>query len=153
MTVVRDLSSQTILLVEDEASDAALIQRALTKGGVSNPVDVVHDGQNALDYLFRTGTYAVNDAQPLPCLVLLDLKLPKVSGLEVVRQVKAAELLKRVPIVVLTSSAQAEDRRRAYDNGVNSYLVKPAELRLFEELAIQIRQYWLEWNTLADARA
>ena len=139
-----------ILLVEDEASDAALMRRALTKGGVPNPVDVVEDGQYALDYLLRAGIYAEKVSQPLPCLILLDLKLPRVSGLEVVRQVKEIEVLRRIPIVVLTSSSQAEDRRQAYDNGVNSYLVKPGALSRFEALGSQIRQYWLDYNILAD---
>lgn len=155
MTSPRQNASRTqdpvqILLVEDEETDVKLIRRALKKGGVVNKVQVVRDGQQALDYLFGKGQYADRAQYPLPGLVLLDLKLPKVGGLEVLEQIKAIEQLKRIPIVVLTSSADSKDINRAYDLGANSYLVKPVEFAAFCEVAAKIKLYWLLLNERPD---
>ncbi len=155
MTSPRQNASRTqdpvqILLVEDEETDVKLIRRALKKGGVVNEVQVVRDGQQALDYFFGKGQYADRAQYPLPGLVLLDLKLPKVGGLEVLEQIKAIEQLKRIPIVVLTSSADSKDINRAYDLGANSYLVKPVEFAAFCEVAAKIKLYWLLLNERPD---
>ncbi len=139
-----------ILLVEDEAADAALLQRAFTKSGLLNPLRLVRDGEEALDYLFGRGPYADREAHPLPGLVLLDLKLPKIDGLEVLRQLKAANILKRIPVIVLTSSEQSGDINSAYDLGVNSYLVKPVQFSAFCEIASNIQLYWLLLNRSAE---
>ena len=145
--------SMEIMLVEDEETDVKLILRALKKGGVVNAIQVVRDGQEALDYLFARGEYADRKDHPVPGLILLDLKLPKVGGLEVLEQVKRADELKRIPIVVLTSSADAKDVNRAYDLGANSYLVKPVKFSAFCEVAAKIKLYWLLLNERPDVEA
>ena len=142
--------SLQILLVEDDPADVTLIQRALRKGGIINFIQVVRDGQQALDYLFAQGEYADRVKYPLPGLVLLDLKLPKVSGLEVLGRIKSAEMLKRIPVIALTSSTESKDINRAYDLGVNSYLVKPVEFAAFCEVAGKIKLYWLLLNESPD---
>ena len=139
-----------ILLVEDLASDRKLIERALRKGGIRNVIHHACDGQEALDYLLGRGDYADRIKHPLPGLVLLDLKLPKVSGLEVLKHVKGVESLKRIPIVVLTSSEENRDVDRAYEFGANSYLVKPVKFSAFCEVAAQIKLYWLLLNKGPD---
>ena len=136
-----------ILLIEDEPADAELIQRALRSGGLAHPIRVLTDGELALDYLLGRGQYADRERFPLPQLVLLDLKLPKVSGLAVLQQVKSSELVRRIPIVVLTSSTQSEDINHAYDGGANSYLVKPVRFTEFTKVAAEIKLYWTLLNT------
>lgn len=136
-----------ILLVEDEPADAELIQRALKSAGLANPIRLLTDGEAAVDYLLGHGAYADRHAYPLPQLVLLDLKLPKVSGLAVLQEVKSSELVRRIPIVVLTSSTQSEDINRAYDRGANSYLVKPVRFAEFAKVAAEIKLYWILLNT------
>lgn len=138
--------AMNILLVEDEATDVQLILRALGKGGLANAIQVVRDGQEALDYLFARGDYSDRAQCPIPVLILLDLKLPKIGGLEVLEQLKKAERLKRIPVVVLTSSAESTDVNRAYDLGANSYLVKPVKFSAFCDVAAQIKLYWLLLN-------
>ena len=145
-TTTIDDNPVEILLVEDLRTDALLIQRALKAGGVMNPIKLVRDGQQALDYLFRHGDYKDQEIYPNPGLILLDLKLPKVNGLEVIRQVKKAEILRRIPIVVLTASDQSKDINTAYDAGANSYLVKPVTFTAFIEVANKIKPYWLLQN-------
>ncbi len=135
-----------ILLVEDLRTDAILIQRALKKGGIATPIKWVRDGQEALDYLFRHGSYENQEDYPMPGIILLDLKLPKVNGFEVLKKVKNTEKLKRIPIVVLTASDQTKDIDTAYDAGANSYLVKPVTLSAFIEVASKIKLYWLLSN-------
>jgi len=127
-----------ILLVEDEETDVKLIRRALTKGGVLNTISVARDGQEALDYLFGRGEFTDRASFPLPGLILLDLKLPKVCGLDVLREVKTSKKLKRIPVIVLTSSEDAIDINAAYDLGANSYLVKPVKFSAFCEVAAKI---------------
>jgi len=135
-----------ILLVEDQKSDVMLIQRALRKGGIVNPIYVVRDGEQALAYLMGEGKYADRQTYPLPSMMLLDLKMPKVGGLEVLRQVKQTEGLKRILIIVLTSSALSADVDKAYDLGANSYLVKPVKTEDFIKVASDIKCYWLMMN-------
>jgi two-component system response regulator len=138
-------SSAEILLVEDNPNDVELALHALTKHNVSNRILVVRDGAEALEYLFRTGRYAGLDAGP-PRVVLLDLKLPKVDGLEVLRQVKADERTRAIPVVVLTTSQEEPDIEESYRLGVNSYIVKPVDFRQFTEAVRQLGLYWLLLN-------
>jgi len=135
-----------VLLVEDNADDVELLQRALRKAAVSCPVQVVGDGDAAVDYLEGNGPYADRDAYPYPTLVLLDLKLPRRSGFEILEHVRAHQALKRTIIVVLTGSNQAEDIGRAYARGANSYLVKPIRPAHMERLVERVKEYWLDSN-------
>ena len=134
-----------ILLVEDNALDAELTTRALKNGGLANKLLWVKDGQEALDFLFRGGNYAGRE-DTVPRLVLLDLKMPKVDGLEVLKAVKANEKTKRIPVVVMTSSQEEKDVAQTYDMGVNSYVVKPVDFNALAELVRQAGYYWLAIN-------
>jgi len=135
-----------ILLVEDDPDHAELIIRGLQDNGVANRIHHVSDGETALDYLFQRGEYADAETSPRPHLVLLDLRLPKIDGLEVLREIKADEGLRRIPVVVLTSSAAESDIAGASDNYVNSYLVKPVEFDEFRRMMRDLGFYWLVWN-------
>ena len=135
-----------ILLVEDNPADIELARHAFSRCRVACHFDVVKDGEEALDFLFCRGVYTKRARVEPPRCVLLDLKLPKVDGLEVLRQLKEAPLLRRVPVIVLSSSSQASDIARSYDLGANSYLVKPLEFGEFTQLASDISRYWLELN-------
>lgn len=137
-----------ILLVEDNPDDVELTILALERNNIANPVTVVRDGQEALDYLFYKGKYA-NAKHDLPNLVLLDLKLPKVDGIEVLQSIKADRILKLIPVVVLTSSKQDNDVLKSYDLGVNSYIRKPVDFDQFVETVKQIGFYWLLINEQA----
>jgi len=139
-----------ILLVEDNALDAELTMRALRHGGLANKLLWVRDGREALDYLFRSGDYA-DRSDGAPRLVLLDLKMPRVDGIEVLRAVKANERTKRIPVVVMTSSREEKDLARTYDLGVNSYVVKPVDFNALAELARQAGFYWLAINRTPTA--
>lgn len=134
-----------ILLVEDNALDAELTTRALKNGGLANKLLWVKDGQEALDFLFRDGVYAGRE-DTVPRLVLLDLKMPKVDGMEVLKAVKANEKTRRIPVVVMTSSQEEKDVAQTYDMGVNSYVVKPVDFNALAELARQAGYYWLAIN-------
>jgi two-component system response regulator len=138
-----------ILLVEDNPRDEALTLRALKKSNIVNEVVVAHDGVEALDYFFGTGTHASRDTTIMPQLILLDLKLPKVDGLEVLRKIRADERTKRLPIVVFTSSSEEEDMIKSYDLGANSYVRKPVEFEQFLEATRQLGLYWLVLNQVA----
>lgn len=146
------MASKTILLVEDNADDEALTFRALTKNNIGNQLIVARDGAEALDYLFATGQYSGRDVNAGPQLVLLDLNLPKVSGLEVLRQLRANERTKRLPVVILTSSNEEQDLLRGYDNGANSYVRKPVDFNQFIESVRQLGLYWLILNEQPPAR-
>lgn len=135
-----------ILLVEDNPYDAELALRALKKAHVSNPMHHVKDGAEALDYLFAEGTYAGRSPNAQPRVVLLDLKLPKVSGLEVLERVKQDERTCRLPVVVLTSSNETPDIDAAYRLGANSYIVKPVDFDKFTEAIAGVGWYWLLLN-------
>ena len=138
--------SQTVLLVEDNPKDELLTMRALKKSGLANKVQVVRDGAEALDYLFATGDYADRDISDLPTLVLLDLKLPKIDGLEVLRQIRADERTERVPVVILTSSDETKDIVTGYDLKTNSFVHKPVAFSEFSEAVGQLGLYWLAIN-------
>ena len=135
-----------ILLAEDDPNDVLLIQRALQRNHVANPLQVVRDGEQALAYLSGAGAFADRERHPLPVLLLLDLKMPRKSGLEVLEWVRQQPGLKRLPIVVLTSSNQSPDINRAYELGANSYLVKPAGFDSLLELVKNLDVYWLILN-------
>jgi CheY-like chemotaxis protein len=139
-------SVPTILLVEDNPTDVRLIRRALDKAKVGNPLQVLDHGDAAVDYLAGRGEYADRAQFPLPVLILLDLKLPRRSGLEVLDWLRDQEVLRRIPAVVLTSSSQSRDVNRAYDLGANSYLVKPVEFDDLKEMLSKINVYWIDLN-------
>jgi CheY-like chemotaxis protein len=136
---------RTILFAEDNANDVELTLAALRGHGVANPIVVVRDGAEALDYLHRRGAFA--GAEP-PCLILLDLKMPKVDGLEVLQTVKGDPALRVIPIVVLTSSAEESDLARSYDLGVNAYVVKPVVFSEFMDAVKAVGQFWAVVNQL-----
>ena len=132
-----------ILLVEDNPDDEALTLRAFKRSNVVNDIEVVRDGQEALDYLFGNGAAA---ASPTPALILLDLKLPKVDGLEVLKQVRAHDSTSLIPVVILTSSHEDSDLIATYGNGANSYVRKPVDFNQFAESVRQLGLYWLVVN-------
>ena len=135
-----------ILLAEDDPNDVLLIQRAFQRTHVANPLQVVRDGEEALAYLSGQGPFADRERHPLPVLLLMDLKMPRKSGLEVLEWVRQQPGLKRLPITVLTSSNQSPDINRAYELGANSYLVKPAGFDSLLELVKNLDMYWLILN-------
>jgi two-component system response regulator len=143
-----DLESKMILLVEDNADDEELTLRALKKNHIGNKVFVVRDGAEALDFLFCTGIYADRDPHEMPQVTLLDLKLPKVDGLEVLRRLRADERTHMLPIVILTSSNEEKDVVDGYKLGANSYVRKPVDFNEFLEAAHQLGLYWLVLNNL-----
>ncbi len=140
------MNHRTILLVEDNADDEALTLRALNKSKVANRIDVVRDGAEALDYLFCTGAYANRDPLDLPQVILLDLKLPKVDGLEVLRRLRADPRTHRLAIVILTSSKEEQDLATAYAYGANSYVRKPVDFSQFVDAISHLGLYWLVLN-------
>ena len=140
-------SAQTILLVEDDVNDVLLIQRAFRKTNLMNPIHVVEDGEQATAYLMGEGEYSNRDEYPIPSLILLDLKLPRMAGLEVLGWLRdQSNCLKRLPVVVLTSSRQSTDINRAYDLGANSYLVKPGEFDGLLQMVKTLDEYWFIHN-------
>lgn len=140
------MEARGILLVEDNPDDELLTLDALRRAGVPNPVTVVRDGAEALDYLFGQGEFASREKYPQPCVVLLDLKLPKISGLEVLRQVKSDDRTCRIPVVVLTTSSEQEDMHKCYGHGANSYVRKPVAFDRFLEAMRHLGQYWTVVN-------
>jgi two-component system response regulator len=140
------MSELSILLVEDDPDDEILTMRELKRQNVANEITVVRDGAEALDYLFARGQYADRDPCDHPTLMLLDLKLPKVDGLEVLRQVRADERTKLMPVVILTSSDEQKDKIKSYNLGANSYVRKPVGFDEFREAVRQLQLYWLLLN-------
>ncbi len=136
----------TILLVEDNPDDEALTLRALKKNQILNPVVVVRDGAEALDYLFGSGDYAARDAEDVPKVILLDLKLPKVDGLEVLNRLRADNRTRYTPVIVLTTSNEDQDILNSYRLGANSYVRKPVDFEQFNRAVGQIGVYWLMVN-------
>ena len=145
-----DNNTVEILLVEDNPRDVDLTLRAMKKRNLANKVHVVRDGQAALDYVFGEGEYAGRDVNHAPKVVLLDLKLPKVDGLEVLRRMKADERTKVIPVVVLTSSSQEHDLIESYRLGVNSYIQKPVDFDKFLDSVAELGLYWLLLNQLPE---
>jgi two-component system response regulator len=145
------MSKKIILLVEDNSDDELLMLRALTKNHIANEVIVARDGVEALDYLFGIGKFDGRDLESMPQLILLDLKLPKIDGLEVLKRVRQDEHTKHIPVVVLTTSAEQQDIIRSYDLGANSYVQKPVDFNEFMEATRQLGLYWLVINrTVTD---
>jgi len=140
------MKEKTILLVEDNPDDVELTLRAFRKNNILNPVIVAKDGVEALDYLFGTGMHAGRDLKELPVVTLLDLKLPKIDGLEVLKKIRRDERTKLIPVVILTSSTEERDVVNGYSLGANSYIRKPVEFNQFVEAVRQLGLYWLLWN-------
>jgi two-component system, response regulator len=137
---------KTILLIEDNASDVDLTKRALERGHIVNHLIVTEDGKEAIDYLWGEGSYADRDISDLPTLTLLDLKLPKVPGLEVLRRIREDPRTRRLPVVILTSSKEEQDIAAGYDLGINSYIQKPINFKQFAHAIEQLGLYWLVLN-------
>ncbi len=140
------MNSKRILLVEDNPSDVDLTKRALQRACIVNELIVAEDGQEALDYVFGEGGYAGRDVSDLPTLTLLDLKLPRVSGLEVLRRIRSNPRTRRLPIVILTTSKEEQDVAAGYDLGVNSYIRKPVDFQQFARVVEQLGMFWLVLN-------
>ena len=143
---MREKEDRIILLVEDNPDDVKLTLRALRKNNILNEVVVARDGAEALDYLLPTGAQADREARPLPAIILLDLKLPKIDGLEVLRRIRADERTKLLPVVILTSSREEQDLIASYSLGANSYVQKPVDFIHFAEAVRHLGLYWLLLN-------
>jgi two-component system response regulator len=140
------MEQKLILLVEDNPDDEALTLRAFQKNNLMNKVVVARDGEEALDYLFRRGAYSERDPHEVPEIVLLDLKLPKVDGMEVLRQIRADAHTRLLPVIILTSSKEEQDLIEGYREGANSYVRKPVDFKQFLEAVRQLGLYWLVLN-------
>ncbi|MCJ8281898.1 MAG: response regulator [Rivularia sp. ALOHA_DT_140] len=140
------LRQSAILLVEDDPNDILFIERAMRRSKLSNPMQIVRDGDEAVAYLSGNEKYANRDNYPLPGIIILDLKLPRRSGLEVLEWLRQQPIIKRIPVVILTSSKEHIDVNRAYDIGVNSYLLKPANYNALNELIETLNAFWLKLN-------
>ncbi|HEY2980538.1 MAG TPA: response regulator [Anaerolineales bacterium] len=140
------MEEKMILLVEDNRDDEELTLRALRKNNIGNTVNVVRDGAEALDFLFCAGEYAQRDIRDVPQVILLDLKLPKIDGLEVLRRVRADERTRLLPVVILTSSKEEQDLIEGYKQGANSYVRKPVDFTQFVEAVRELGLYWLVLN-------
>ncbi len=140
------MRDKVILIAEDNANDEELTLRALRKNNISNSIVVVRDGQEALDYLFGDGAHATRDLNQRPQVMLLDINLPKINGLEVLKRIRADERTKTMPVVILTSSAEERDRLAAYANFANSYIRKPVDFDQFTESVRELGLYWLVLN-------
>lgn len=143
-----NLNMRTILLVEDNPSDIGLTRRALQRCRIANDLVVAEDGEEALDYLWARGAYAGREVSHLPSLMLLDLKLPKLGGLDVLRRIRQDPRTRRLPVVILTSSKEEQDIAAGYDLGMNSYICKPVDFVQFAAAVEQLGLYWLVLNEL-----
>jgi two-component system response regulator len=146
------MMEKTIMLVEDNPDDEELTLRALRKASIANNVFVARDGQEALDFLFGTGQHAGREPLTMPAVVLLDLKLPKLDGIDVLQRMRADPRTRLVPVVVLTSSSEDEDMLRSYQSGANSYVRKPIEFSEFAHAVTQLGMYWMLINQTPPAR-
>ncbi len=135
-----------IIVVEDNPNDAELMVRSLKKNKLANKLIVLEDGEQALDYIFCTGEYKDRDSSVLPNVIFLDLKLPKVNGLEILKKVKSNDKTKMIPVVIVTSSREDPDIKAAYELGANSYVVKPVDFTKFKETINQLGLYWIVVN-------
>ena len=140
------MERKDILLVEDNADDIELAKRAFQKNNIINNIVITRDGSETLDYLYGKGKFKGRDINNIPQLILLDLKMPKVHGLEVLKQIRENELTKYIPVIILTSSQDKKDIIQAYELGANSYIVKPIDFVKFTEVVQQIAMYWLTLN-------
>jgi CheY-like chemotaxis protein len=141
-----------ILLVEDNDAHTRLVLRAFKEDRLANPVNCVRDGEEALDFLYRRGDYADSTKSPRPDMILLDLKLPKIDGLEVLKAIKEDEDLMTIPVVVLTSSTDERDVQEAYRHYVNSYIPKPVDFDKFRQVVQELDYYWTIFNTIPEWR-
>jgi CheY-like chemotaxis protein len=141
-----DCESTSILIVEDEEAHAELTERAIRKSGNANRIDIVYDGEQALDYLFNRGKFADKDKYPCPGLILLDIKLPGIDGIEVLKRIKEHPVLRKIPVIMLTTSDREEDVAKSYGHYANSYLTKPVGFKEFEDKVRQIDFYWMILN-------
>jgi len=146
------MMEKMILLVEDNPNDEELTLRALRKANIANEVFVARDGQQALDFLFGTGQHAGRELAKMPAVVLLDLKLPKLDGIDVLQRMRADPRTKLTPVVVLTSSSEDEDMLRSYQSGANSYVRKPIEFSAFAHAVTQLGMYWILINQTPPSR-
>jgi CheY-like chemotaxis protein len=142
------MNHHTVLLIEDDENDVFFMQRAFREAGIATPLHVVGDGREAIDYLSGKGKFADRKAWPLPCLVLMDLKLPYVLGLDVLKWLRSQPEFKSIVVVVLTSSKQDADIEKAYSLGANSYLVKPPDVHQLVAMVKRIKEYWIETNQI-----
>lgn len=142
------MKGTTILLVEDTADDEHLVKRVFAKINLLNNLVVVRDGAEALDYLYGTGVHAKRDTTQMPAVIFLDLKLPKISGLDVLRRLRADDRTRLLPVVVLSSSQEEQDLMQSYDLGANSYIRKPVDFTAFTDAVQQMGFYWLALNEL-----
>ena len=145
--------SKVILLIEDNIDDERLTLRALRRNNIMNEVVVACDGQEAIDYLFGTGSFSGRDMSVMPAVVVLDLKLPKLSGLEVLKRIRSEAPTRRLPVVVLTSSEDEQQVEESYALGANSFIKKPNDPTEFSEMILQVAMYWLLLNRVAPERA
>ena len=146
------ITDGTILLVEDNRDDELLTLRAFSKNKIANPIAVVRDGQEALEYLFATGSYSKRCSEDLPVIILLDLKLPKLDGHEVLRVIREDERTRLIPVIILTTSIEEEDIIRSYALGANSYIRKPVDFTEFVEAVRTLGTYWLLLNESPQLR-
>jgi CheY-like chemotaxis protein len=137
-------SEQTILLIEDSPEDFEVTKRTFYRAGLTNPIQWCGDGEDALDYLFRRGTYSDPDSAPRPGIILLDLNLPGTDGREVLRTLKVDPMLQKIPVIVLSTSSDERDINESYRDGANSYIVKPVDLDGFIQAIQRLRDYWFE---------
>ena len=141
------MNSKIILLVEDNVDDEILTLRALNKNNLANKIDVVRDGAEALDYIFCRGEYSDRDSSDKPQLILLDINLPKIGGMDVLKAIREDDSSKHIPVVMLTTSTQENDMVKSYDYGANSYIGKPVDFNDFMEAVTQVGIYWLAINS------
>ncbi len=144
---------KVIMLVEDNPDDEELTLRALRKANIANEVFVARDGTEALDFLFGTGRHAGLQTLPMPAVVLLDLKLPKLNGIDVLKRIRADPRTRLIPVVILTSSSEDEDMLKSYQSGANSYVRKPVEFSSFASAVAQLGMYWMLLNQAPPIRA
>jgi CheY-like chemotaxis protein len=147
------MSERTILIVEDNPDDEEFTLRALHRAHVTNEIVVTRDGKEALDYLFGENQFAGRDMSDMPAVILLDLKLPKLSGIDVLRRIRAEPSTKLIPVVVLTSSSEDEDMLNSYESGANSYVRKPVEFAAFASAVARLGAYWMLLNEPAPRKA